>query len=152
MAAPSSTTTTTMDNTSNSNPTSNPNLRRGFSMPMSNRDWSSSDTFRQLAWNIRRRNYLLRRRAGDRTITDDDLDDLRACFELGFTFDLSSELDPKLSDTFPALELYRKINLDYEKRCLSRCSSSVLSSDSESAGDPFVNPGTVFFFLVTVII
>ncbi|GFQ07105.1 hypothetical protein PHJA_002854600 [Phtheirospermum japonicum] len=41
----------------------------------------------------RRRNHRLR---CGRSVTDDDLDELWACFELGFNFD-SPDLDPKLS-------------------------------------------------------
>ncbi|KAL7592908.1 uncharacterized protein LOC111895749 [Lactuca sativa] len=63
-------------------------------------------------------------------VTDDDLKELKACFDLGFGFDFSSDLDPKLSQAFPALELYAAVNRQYNRRLLSRSSS--LSSDSSS--------------------
>ncbi|XP_055819221.1 uncharacterized protein LOC129887981 [Solanum dulcamara] len=61
-------------------------------------------------------------------ITNDDLDELRACFELGFGFDSDSDLNPKLTKAFPALELYQAVNK------LSRSSSSVstVTSDCET--------------------
>lgn len=61
-------------------------------------------------------------------ITDDDLDELRACFELGFGFDSNSDLDPKLTKAFPALELYQAVHK------LSRSSSSIstVTSDCET--------------------
>ncbi|GFQ07681.1 hypothetical protein PHJA_002912200 [Phtheirospermum japonicum] len=51
-----------------------------------------------------------------RSVTDDDLDELRACFELGFNFD-SPDLDPKLSSTFPTLEIYHAVNWQYCAAC-----------------------------------
>ncbi|KAK6805685.1 hypothetical protein RDI58_003470 [Solanum bulbocastanum] len=76
------------------------------------------------------------------SITNDDLDELRACFELGFGFDSNSDLDPKLTKAFPALELYHAVNK------LSRSSSSVstVTSDGETpssveTSDSIVEPG-----------
>ncbi|KAK4340230.1 hypothetical protein RND71_041692 [Anisodus tanguticus] len=59
------------------------------------------------------------------SVTDEDLEELRACFELGFGFDSNSDLDPKLTKAFPALELYQAVNK------LSRSSSSVSTVTSE---------------------
>ncbi|GFP96634.1 hypothetical protein PHJA_001807500 [Phtheirospermum japonicum] len=95
----------------------------------------------------RRRNHHLR---CGRSVTDDDLDELRACFELGFNFD-SPDLDPKLSSTFPTLEIYHAVNWQYCDS-LSR-SSSATFSDSNAASfsvgslrsivDPSDDPATV---------
>ncbi|XP_004231399.1 uncharacterized protein [Solanum lycopersicum] len=62
------------------------------------------------------------------SITNDDVDELGACFELGFGFDSNSDLDPKLTKAFPALELYHAVNK------ISRSSSSVstVTSDGET--------------------
>ncbi|KAI3769884.1 hypothetical protein L6452_00998 [Arctium lappa] len=65
-------------------------------------------------------------------VTDDDVKELKACFDLGFGFDPSNDLDPKLAQAFPALELYAAVNRQYNNRLLSRSSSS-LSSDSSSS-------------------
>ncbi|GFQ01191.1 hypothetical protein PHJA_002263000 [Phtheirospermum japonicum] len=95
----------------------------------------------------RQRNHRLR---CGRSITDDDLDELRFCFELGFNFE-SPDLDPKLSSTLPALEIYHVVNRKYCDS-LSR-SSSMKFSGSDAASffvgsprsivDPSDDPTTV---------
>lgn len=102
-------------------------LRRGGKKPhLSKQNSWSPDTVRDEAWSNRRRKNLQRR---GRSVTDDDVDELRACFELGFNFD-SPDLDPKLSSAFPALEFYHAVNRRYSNT-LSR-SSSLSFSDSDS--------------------
>ncbi|XP_057787504.1 uncharacterized protein LOC131004764 [Salvia miltiorrhiza] len=116
-------------------------LRRGNQPPLCKQNSWSPDILRDEAWTNRRRSHRLRR---GRSVTDDDLDELRACFELGFNFD-SPDLDPKLSSTFPALELYCAVNRQYSNS-LSR-SSSASFSDCDSAsstlesGGSFIDPG-----------
>lgn len=104
-----------------------PRLRRGAPSPLYKQNSWSPDILRDEAWANRRKNHRLRR---SRSFTDDDLDELRACFELGFDFD-SPGLDPKISSTFPAIELYHAVNRNYSNS-LSR-SSSASFSDSDSA-------------------
>lgn len=104
----------------------------------------SPDILRDEAWTNRRRSHRTRR---GRSVTDDDLDELRACFELGFNFD-SPDLDPKLSSTFPALEFYYAVNRRYSSNNLSRSSSASFSdcdSASSSLESPrsFIDPGKV---------
>ncbi|KAI3753135.1 hypothetical protein L2E82_25180 [Cichorium intybus] len=100
----------------------------------------SPDINRDIEWqklkiNQRRRFRHRRSKSIDATsevdVTDDDVKELKACFDLGFGFDTSSDLDPKLSQAFPALELYAAVNRQYNSRLLSRSSS--LSSDSSSS-------------------
>ncbi|KAF9587002.1 hypothetical protein IFM89_039781 [Coptis chinensis] len=69
----------------------------------------SSDMYRDEAWLRRRQNSKNRI---SKSVTDDDLDELKTCMELGFGFD-SPDLDRKLSDTFPTLEFYFAINTQY---------------------------------------
>ncbi|MCL7028738.1 hypothetical protein MKW94_005318 [Papaver nudicaule] len=73
------------------------------------RSWSyssPSDMHREEVCLRRKRTNRIRRTSSLGDITDDDLDELKACVELGFGFD-SPKLDHrKLSDTLPALELY----------------------------------------------
>ncbi|KAL8541393.1 hypothetical protein ACS0TY_002597 [Phlomoides rotata] len=102
-------------------------LRRGNPPLLSKQKSWSPDSLRDEAWTNRRRNNCQRR---GRSVTDDDLKELRACFELGFNFD-SPDLDPKLSSTFPALEIYHAVNRRYSNT-LSR-SSSASFSDCDSA-------------------
>ncbi|XP_047974023.1 uncharacterized protein LOC125216375 [Salvia hispanica] len=108
--------------------------RRAPSPLYKQNSWSP-DIIRDEAWTSRRKNHRLHR---GRSCTEDDLEELRACFELGFGFD-SADLDPKLSSTFPALELYRAVNRNYSNS-LSRTSSATFS-DSDSAADFIVAPG-----------
>lgn len=118
-----------------------PRLRRGAPSPLYKQNSWSPDILRDEAWTNRKRNHRLRR---GRSFTEDDLDELRACFELGFDFD-SADLDPKLSSAFPAVEMYRAVNRSYSDS-LSR-SSSASFSDSDSAAstagsaDCIVTPG-----------
>ncbi|XP_048131475.1 uncharacterized protein LOC115740233 isoform X2 [Rhodamnia argentea] len=74
------------------------------------RSWSP-DVCREEAW-LRRKGNSKIRRPRSRSVTDDDLDELKACIELGFGFD-SPEADLRLSDTLPALELYYAVNRQY---------------------------------------
>ncbi|CAA2965544.1 Hypothetical predicted protein [Olea europaea subsp. europaea] len=88
------------------------------------------DTVREEAWTNRKRNYQLR--CGKFSVTDDDLEELRGCFQLGFNFD-SPDLDPKLSSAFPVLGFYHAVNRQFSNS-LSRSSSSLFSDcDSVSS-------------------
>ncbi|XP_051144265.1 uncharacterized protein LOC127260547 [Andrographis paniculata] len=118
---------------------SEPRLRRGVSLPLYKQNSWSPDILRDEAWSNRQRNHRLRR---GQSVTDDDLEELRGCIDLGFRFD-SQEVDPKLSSTFPALEFYCAVN---RSNNLSR-SYSAMFADGESerltAGSPrsIVDPG-----------
>ncbi|KAL0377713.1 UNVERIFIED_CONTAM: hypothetical protein Sradi_3076800 [Sesamum radiatum] len=68
----------------------------------------SPDSHRDEAW-LRQKG---RRNRRSRSVTDEDLDELKACIELGFGFD-SAEMDQRLSDTFPAYGLYYAVNKQY---------------------------------------
>nr|GMD08595.1 Protein spire [Ipomoea batatas] len=51
-----------------------------------------------------------------KSVTDDDLDELRGCIDLGFGFHPEPhDLDPKLAHTFPALELFCAVNKHYNQ-------------------------------------
>ncbi|TKY59031.1 hypothetical protein E2542_SST16107 [Spatholobus suberectus] len=106
----------------------------------------SPDMLRDEAWQRRKDHHV----SGDnrrlhrlsKSLSEDDLDELKACIELGFGFD-SPEIDPKLSNTIPALELYHAVNKQYSNHSLSRSSSSSsLVSDSDIASPTTIfNPG-----------
>ncbi|XP_018817813.1 uncharacterized protein LOC108988884 [Juglans regia] len=99
------------------------------------RSWAP-DMHRDEAWLRRKGNHgtedRLRR---NKSVSDDDLEELKACIELGFGFGFDSpEVDPKLSDTIPALGFYYAVNKQYSNS-LSRSSSSsslMAASDSEN--------------------
>ncbi|KAJ4966194.1 hypothetical protein NE237_018043 [Protea cynaroides] len=102
------------------------------------RSWSP-DTFRDEAWLKRKGNY--RRSRISRSVTDEDLDELKACIELGFVFD-SPDLDRKLSDTLPALGLYHAVNKQYSDS-ISKSSSSASPSECDASSPPG-SPLTIF--------
>lgn len=108
----------------------------------------SPDMLREEAWQRRKKNHISRSRSGNnlrrlsKSLSEDDLQELNACFELGFGFD-SPEIDPKLSNTIPALELYHAVNKQYNNHSLSRSSSSSsIVSDNDIANTTAIfNPG-----------
>ncbi|XP_019420648.1 PREDICTED: uncharacterized protein LOC109330825 [Lupinus angustifolius] len=60
------------------------------------------------------------------SLSDDDLEELKACTELGFEFD-----SPEIVEYNPALTLYHAINKQYNNHSLFRSSStSSLASES----------------------
>lgn len=103
----------------------------------------SPDMLREEAWQ-RQRDSHINRGSGthhrlSKSLSEYDLQELKACIELGFGFD-SPEIDPKLCNTIPALELYHAVNKQYNNHSLSRSSSSSsLVSDSD-----ITNPTTIF--------
>ncbi|KAI4375982.1 hypothetical protein MLD38_013788 [Melastoma candidum] len=101
----------------------------------------SPEIHREEAWLRRKESFGLGRIA--KSVTDDDLEDLKGCIELGFGFDSSAAVDPKLADALPALGLYQAINRQYH-RSLSRSSSAASfasSSEDEIEGESFYDPG-----------
>ncbi|CAN4082901.1 unnamed protein product [Withania somnifera] len=112
----------------------------------------SPDTFRDEAWQRRKGTYgsCLKRRS--KSVTDEDLDELKACIELGFGFD-SPEMDQRLSDTFPAYGLFYAVNKRYADTLSKTPSLSSVVSGSQSTThssdsplnivDPGDNPQTV---------
>ncbi|KAL5557009.1 hypothetical protein UlMin_039245 [Ulmus minor] len=109
------------------------------------RSWSP-DAYRDEAW-LRRKSNIKKQRS--KSVTDDDLDELKACFELGFGFD-SPEVDQRLSDTLPALELYYAVNKQYNESIskppatiTTTSSSSTTASECETLS-PLGSPHTMF--------
>ncbi|KAL1316262.1 uncharacterized protein [Arachis hypogaea] len=119
------------------------------------RSWSP-DAYRDEAWLRRKGNWKNRR---SRSVTDEDVNELKACIELGFGFESSPEVEPdqRLSDTLPALELYYAVNKTYNNSLLSRPPapvtitasstppySSAASDDCESTSSSHGSPHTIF--------
>ncbi|KAL2522760.1 hypothetical protein Fot_26683 [Forsythia ovata] len=102
----------------------------------------SQDNYRDEAW--LRRKVLHNRRS--KSVTEEDLDELKACIELGFGFD-SPEMDKRLSDALPAYGLYYAVSKHYNDAVskpppLSLPSTSILSDfDTPS---PLGSPHTIF--------
>ncbi|XP_044487176.1 uncharacterized protein LOC123212175 [Mangifera indica] len=103
------------------------------------RSWSP-DIYRDEAW-LRRKDNIKNKRS--KSVTDEDLDELKACIELGFGFD-SPEVDQRLSDTFPALELYYAVNKHYNDTVSKSTPSLSTASDSESSPSSVGSPHTLF--------
>ncbi|KAH8503379.1 hypothetical protein Peur_067122 [Populus x canadensis] len=104
----------------------------------------SPDIDRDEAWLRRKGSYKKKK---SKSVTDEDLDELKGCIELGFGFD-SPEMDPRLSDTFPALELYYAVNKNYYDHSASKpgvtaTPSSSTASDCDSPS-PLGSPHTIF--------
>ncbi|XP_021291091.1 uncharacterized protein LOC110421747 [Herrania umbratica] len=96
------------------------------------RSWSP-DAERDEAWLRRKGSYGVGLRRSQ-SVTNDDLQELKGCIELGFGFEPDSpELDPKLSDTLPALPFYCAVNRQYSGR-LSRSSSTSSIGSFNDAG------------------
>ncbi|XP_042501174.1 uncharacterized protein LOC122079022 [Macadamia integrifolia] len=102
------------------------------------RSWSA-DTYRDEVWLKRKGNHKRKQRSG--SVTDEDLDELKACIELGFGFD-SPDLDRKLSDTLPALGLYHAVTKQYSDS-ISKSSSSAPPSECDASSPPG-SPLTIF--------
>lgn len=78
----------------------------------------SPDTIREETWQRRKSISGTRRLVRSKSVSEYDLEELKACIELGFGFDLPN-VYPKLSDTLPALEFYHDVN--------KQCSKSLLT-------------------------
>ncbi|CAK9140984.1 unnamed protein product [Ilex paraguariensis] len=106
------------------------------------KSWSP-DSHREEAWLKRKSSHRLRS-GRSKSVTDEDLDELKACFELGFGFDSPDRIDPKLSQAFPALEFFCAVNRQYSDR-LSRSSSlsSTMSLDSETTSSFVASPSSI---------
>ncbi|CAK9166502.1 unnamed protein product [Ilex paraguariensis] len=108
------------------------------------KSWSP-DTYRDEAWLRRKGNHGLRRNRRSKSVTDEDVDELKACIELGFGFD-SPDMDQRLSDTFPAYGLYYAVNKQYydtvskSSSCLSPLTSTASDCDIPS---PLGSPHTI---------
>ncbi|GAB2279666.1 hypothetical protein Dimus_014311 [Dionaea muscipula] len=96
------------------------------------RTWSP-DIHRDEAW-LRRKDQRNRRR---KSLTDEDLDELKACIELGFGFGFDSpDPDKRLSDTFPALGFYYAVNRHYSDTVSKSSSSPESDMSSPAAASP----------------
>ncbi|KAK1410267.1 hypothetical protein QVD17_36802 [Tagetes erecta] len=91
------------------------------------KSWSP-DVHRDEQWTRRKGKHNHRR---SKSVTDEDIDELKACIELGFGFEHSPKVDDRLSDTLPALGFYHAVNKQYFDT-MSKSSSMSSSSSSSS--------------------
>ncbi|KAK8568173.1 hypothetical protein V6N13_106107 [Hibiscus sabdariffa] len=106
-----------------------PSLRR--SVLNKQRSWSP-DAERDEAW-LRRKELYGRGLRRTQSFTADDIEELKGCIDLGFGFEPDSpELDPKLSQTLPALEFYCAINRQFNGGMSRSMSASSMDSLSDA--------------------
>ncbi|KAK4424724.1 hypothetical protein Salat_1666000 [Sesamum alatum] len=110
----------------------NPNTKR------LSKQLSMCEIPRDIAWERRRRQFLRqeRRKNGINqeadVLTDEDLDELKGCIELGFGF--NEEEGQRLCTTIPALDLYFAVNRQF--------STSPLSSPASNGSAPSLGGST----------
>ncbi|MBA0797014.1 hypothetical protein Gohar_007739 [Gossypium harknessii] len=92
---------------------------------------SMCETYRDIAWE-RRRRQILRQQRGKNGLTDEDLYELKGCIELGFGF--NEEEGQKLCNTLPALDLYFAVNRQLSPSPVSTPQSRRSSSTSSLSG------------------
>ena len=108
------------------------------------KSWSP-DAYRDEAWH-RRRSNSRKQKQRSKSVTDEDLDELKACIELGFGFEPPEEEeggDQRLSDTLPALGLYYAVNRSYKSSTTPTSSFSPTPSECDSHS-PVGSPHTMF--------
>lgn len=110
------------------------------------------DVNRTEAWlRMKKRHPSDRLRRTKSCITNDDIEELKGCFDLGFGFEPDSpDFNPRLSKTIPALDLYTAVHRQYNNH-LSRTSSSTSEHDvNTSSTMTIINKGVSvcnqFFF------
>ncbi|CAN1346218.1 hypothetical protein LINPERPRIM_LOCUS40688 [Linum perenne] len=101
------------------------------SAPLYKQNSWSPDIHRDEVWLRRKKNSKNRR---TKSVTDEDVDELKGCFELGFGFN-SPDVDQRLSDTLPALGLYHAVNKQYNES-VSKSSSYTVSECDSRENDP----------------
>ncbi|XP_030975353.1 uncharacterized protein LOC115995073 isoform X1 [Quercus lobata] len=108
----------------------------------------SPDAYRDEAWLRRKGNHKSKNRNRSKSVTDEDVDELKGCIELGFGFELIDSpdhvVDQRLSDTLPALGLYYAVNKHYNDTVSNSKStltpSSSTASDSDTPSSPLGSP------------
>lgn len=104
----------------------------------------SPDASREEAWQRRRKGRSKKER--NRSLTAEDLEELKACLELGFGFE-SPELDSRLSNTLPALGLYHAVNKSYSDSISKSANRTAFSSpdrDYINSPSPLGSPLAIF--------
>lgn len=104
------------------------------SLIYSHKSWSP-DLHRDEEWIRRKGKHNHHQRS--KSVTDEDIDELKACIELGFGFEHSPKLDDRLSNTLPALGFYHAVNKQYfDTISKSSSISSSVSSYSYAVSEP----------------
>ncbi|KAL6560615.1 hypothetical protein OROGR_004174 [Orobanche gracilis] len=86
---------------------------------------------RDMAWERRRRQFLCQERRKN-GLTDEDLNELKGCIELGFGF--NEEEGQRLCTTIPALDLYFAVNRQFSTSPVSSPNSNGSSCNVSNIG------------------
>ncbi|KAG8391038.1 hypothetical protein BUALT_Bualt01G0146400 [Buddleja alternifolia] len=91
---------------------------------------------RNIAWERRRRQFLQQERrkngiAHEANLTDEDLNELKGCIELGFGF--NEEEGQRLCTTIPALDLYFAVNRQLSTSPISSPASTASATSSSGS-------------------
>ncbi|XP_072953049.1 uncharacterized protein [Typha angustifolia] len=117
---------------------SDPNANPRLGGLLKQRSWSP-DSERDETWIRRKGLHRDRRGIRIRSVTDEDIDELRGCMDLGFAFD-SDCCGKRLAETFPALDLYYAVHRSYP----AAGTSPLDSASSSSVGSPAGSPISIF--------
>uniref|UniRef100_A0A2P2JDV9 Uncharacterized protein MANES_13G124400 n=1 Tax=Rhizophora mucronata TaxID=61149 RepID=A0A2P2JDV9_RHIMU len=124
-----------------------PPPKQATPLPLYKQHSWSPDFYRDEAWGRRKGN---RKDQRSKSVTDDDLDELKGCIELGFGFDSPDhQMNQRLSDTLPALGLYYAVNKNYyDSISKSPAAVATITSSSSTASDcdslsPMGSPHTI---------
>ncbi|KAJ1699756.1 hypothetical protein LUZ63_008268 [Rhynchospora breviuscula] len=97
----------------------------------------SPDLQRDEAWHRREEIYRERRLTRSKSVTDEDLDEIQACVDLGFVdadgFSVGDAEAKKLSETFPGLDMYYAVKKGLKGFAAASASSSPAGSMASAA-------------------
>eukprot|EP00252_Welwitschia_mirabilis_P019609 TRINITY_DN4587_c0_g1_i1.p1 TRINITY_DN4587_c0_g1~~TRINITY_DN4587_c0_g1_i1.p1 ORF type:complete len:214 (-),score=42.24 TRINITY_DN4587_c0_g1_i1:491-1132(-) len=107
-------------------------VKKGPGLKLAKQQSWSNETYRDQAWMRRKDQWKLRK---SKSLTDEDLDELRGCIDLGFGFDLAEkEPDKHLCDTLPALDLYYAIHRQFREKDLKAKPSPIDAGSGSGSG------------------
>ncbi|KAK3412145.1 uncharacterized protein LOC104418572 [Eucalyptus grandis] len=118
---------------------STPSLLRNRSSLCKQKSWSP-DMFREEAWLRRKGNFRNRQ---SKSVTEEDLDELKGCIELGFGFDSPEVVDGRLSDTLPALGFYYAVTRQCGGSVLRSAETSTSTASDCDSASPIGSPHAI---------